>query len=132
MIQDDSNSQLRLTTATVQGVHVLTVSGEVDISVKAEFRGALEKAVAGASSPLVIDLSGVRYFAASAFSALIAAQKEMTARSDRLYVVVTRPIVRGLFSLLNLDRFFDLQVSAEVAIATAVRDESMIPTRTPT
>jgi len=129
MIQRDSDSQLRLTTAMVQGVHVLTISGDVDISVKTEFRGALEKAVAGANSPLVIDLSRARYFDAGAFSSLIAAQKEMTARADKLYIVVTRPIIRRLLSILNLDAFFNLYLSARDAITAAVTAESTIPTR---
>jgi anti-sigma B factor antagonist len=124
-IQSDSSTQLRLTTATSQGVHLLRVSGEVDISVKVEFRDALERAVAEANSPLVIDLSGVRYFDASAFSALVAAQKRMTARPDKLYIVVNCPIVRQLFSLLKLDTFFDLHVSAGHAVAAAVKDRDL-------
>jgi anti-sigma B factor antagonist len=113
--------RLLLTTGKRQGVHLLAVSGEVDLAAQTEFREALEKAVAGANSPLIIDLSGVRFIDASGFSALIATQKKMTARPDKLYVIVDNPFIRRLFSILGLDTFFDLRVSVNAAIAAAVK-----------
>jgi anti-anti-sigma factor len=121
--EGDYATQLRLTTAKFQGVHRLTVLGEVDSTVKAEFREALQKAVAGANSPLMIDLSGVRYIDAGGFSTLIEAQKRMTARPDKLYIVVN-DFVQRLFSILKLDTFFDLYVSADDAMAAAVKGKS--------
>ena len=54
--------------------------------------------------------------------ALVGAQKSMTARPDKLYIVVNRPTLRRLFSILNLDKFFHLYVSAGDAVAAAVKD----------
>jgi len=62
----------------------------------------------------MIDLSRVRYIDAGGFSTLIEAQKRMTARSDKLYIVVN-DFVQRLFSILKLDTCFDLYVSADDA-----------------
>jgi len=108
-----------MSTTTRGGVHVLTVSGEVDIQVRAEFRERLIEAVDGANSPLVIDLSGVDFIEASGFIALVEAQERMNARPDKLYIVVQNPLVRRLFSILRLDAFFDLYTATKDALAAA-------------
>jgi anti-anti-sigma factor len=117
-------AHLRTTTAKLQGVHLLTVSGEVDLMVTGQFREALDKAVAGANSPLTIDLSDVRYLDAAGFGALISAQRQMNDRPDKLYIVVSSPFIRRLFSVLGLEAFFDLYASVDEAVAAAVKGKS--------
>lgn len=120
-------AELGLQAAEIHGVHRLTVSGDVDSAVEVEFRAGLDKAVAGANSPLVIDLGGVRYFDARGVSALVEAQKQMNARPDNLYIAVTSPIVRRLFSLLGLDKFFDVYGSVDDAMAAAEKGKLTAP-----
>jgi anti-anti-sigma factor len=69
---------------------------------------ALRKGIEAANSPLVVDLSGVRYMDSTGINALIWAQRQMDERSDRLYIVLSHPLLRRLFSILNLDYIFDL------------------------
>ena len=122
MAGNRQDTRLQLTTGLDQGVHVLTVSGEVDMMVRSEFREGLVAAVDGANSPLILDLSAVNYLDAGGFSSLIVGQKRMAARPDKLYVVVTNPLVRRLFSVLGLEKFFDLYTDLKSAMAAALKE----------
>jgi anti-sigma B factor antagonist len=112
---------LTLTSAVDRGVHVLTVSGHVNDAVEAIFRDALASAVAGANSPLVLDLTGVTYIDSNGLGALIRTQRQMNARPDELYFVVRNPRIRRTFSALGLDKLFDLYETPEAATDAARR-----------
>ena len=109
-------------TGLVEGVHLLSVSGEIDSSVHGDFKGAIETAVTNAHSPLVIDLTSVRYIDSSGFMALIGAWKQMTERHDSLYLV-SNPNVRRLLRTLGLDQVFDFYDTQCDAVATALQNE---------
>lgn len=128
MARSGNDARLRFAKDEIRGVHVLTVSGDVDLLVRADFRAGLVEAVDGANSPLVIDLSGVNYIDAGGFTALIEAQQSMTARPDNLYVVVKNPLIRRLFRILELDDFFDLYSDAKAAMAAAEKGFAHVPT----
>ena len=124
MAGNRQDPRLQLTTGVDRGVHVLTVSGDIDMMVRSEFRKGLVTAVDGANSPLVLDLSAVNYLDAGGFSSLIEAQKRMAARPDKLYVVVANPFVRRLFSVLRLEKFFDLYTDLKSAVAAALKEHA--------
>lgn len=117
----DDDGRLRCISTLQEGVSVFVVSGDVDFAVRADFHSAIDAAVAGARSPLVIDLSAVRYIDSSGFVGLIRAQKQMADRSDKLYVVVGSSNVRRLFSILSLDQVFALYETRKSAVAAALR-----------
>ena len=102
-------------TGLVEGVHLLSVSGEIDSSVHGDFKGAIETAVTNAHSPLVIDLTGVRYIDSSGFTDLIGARKRMTERNDRLYLVSNRAVHR-LLRILGLDQVFEVYATQREAV----------------
>jgi anti-sigma B factor antagonist len=104
-----------------RGVHVLTVSGNVNNAVESIFQDALASAVAGANSPLILDLAGVTNIDSNGLGALIRTQRQMNARPDKLYFVVRNPRIRRTFSALGLDKFFDLYETPEDATAAALR-----------
>jgi anti-anti-sigma factor len=116
------NDRPRCTSALVEGVHLLSVSGEVDCAVHSDLKRALETAVANAHSSLVIDLTGVHYIDSSGFMALIGAWKQMTERHDSLYLV-SNPNVRRLLRTLGLDQVFDFYDTQCDAVATALQNE---------
>jgi anti-anti-sigma factor len=117
----DDDDRLRCVSTVQEGVKVLVVSGDVDFAVRADFQSAINEAVKGCDSPLIIDLNGVRYIDSSGFVGLIRAQKQMTERLDKLYVVVGSSNVRRLFSLLSLDQVFALYETREGAVSAALR-----------
>jgi anti-sigma B factor antagonist len=102
-------------------VHVLTVSGRVDSEVESLFRAGLATAVAGANSPLILDLTGVTHIDSNGLGALIQTQRQMNARPDELYFVVRDPRIRRTFSVLGLEKFFAVYEIVEDAMAAALK-----------
>ena len=115
------NGRLRCISTSVEGVRVLDVSGEIDFAVRADFRSVLDAVVANTDSPLIVDLTGVRYIDSSGFAELISAWKRMTEGHKRLYIV-SSPTVRRLLRILGLERVFDYYGTQRSAVATALRD----------
>ena len=93
--------------------------GDIDLEVKEQFHNALQQAVAGANSPLVIDLSSVRYIDSLGFNALFETQRQMDARPDKLYFVIHSPLLLRLFAMLNLDKISNLYPTMGEALAAA-------------
>ena len=110
---------LRCATHVLKGIHVLRVSGEVDVSGKDQFGRALESAVDGAHSPLVIDLTHVRYMDSSGFNALARAKRRMTERNDEIYIVLHDPHLQRLFSLIGFDKLFRVHETLNEAVSAA-------------
>jgi anti-sigma B factor antagonist len=115
----DDDGRLRCISVVERGVSVLSICGDVDFAVRSDFETEIDKAIAGRHSPLVIDLNGVRYIDSSGFVGLIRAQKQMTERDDKLYLVVGNTNVRRLFSILSLDQVFALHETRESALTAA-------------
>jgi anti-sigma B factor antagonist len=115
--------QLEYTNTEVEGIHVLSVSGEIDMMTKGAFEDALNSALADGNFSLVIDLKAVRYMDSSGFNALVQTQRQLSARSRKLYVV-SNALVRRIFWALKLSQLFDLYESRDVAIATSLAERS--------
>jgi anti-sigma B factor antagonist len=110
---------LRFANQVFEGVHVFGVSGEVDFAVKEQFENALTCAVDGAHSPLVIDLTHVRYMDTTGLNALVRARVRMTARDDELYIVLPHPQLQRVFAILSFDKVFRIHQTLDNALAAA-------------
>ena len=110
---------LRFASQVLDGIHVCSVTGEVDYSVKDQFESGLKSAVDGVHSPLVIDLTGVRYMDSTGLNALARAKAAMTARKDELYIVLPQPHLQKVFEIVGFDRIFHLHQTLEEAVAAA-------------
>lgn len=115
----ESSPELQLSSEVLQGIHVLRASGEVDLSVKEQFERRIDEAVEGAHSPLVIDLTDVRYMDSSGLNVLARAQRRMTARNDRLCIVLQDPHLQKVFEMMGFDKLFRIYQTLDHAIAAA-------------
>jgi anti-sigma B factor antagonist len=77
----------------------------------------LTSAVDGAHSPLVIDLTGVRYMDTTGLNALVRANGRMTARNDELYIVLPNHQMQRVFAILGFDKVFRIHQTLDGAIA---------------
>jgi anti-anti-sigma factor len=105
----------------LNGIHVLRVSGEVDLSVKDQFERALASAVKGAHSPLVIDLTDVRYLDSMGLNALVRAKSQMVARNDELHIVLKNPHLQKVFRILGFYELFRIHESLDDALRAAAQ-----------
>jgi anti-anti-sigma factor len=90
------------------GVHLLHVSGEIDIGVREVFRKAL-----------VVDLRQVAYIDSTGISGLIVAYKALKARGDYFGVVISDPQIRRTMGVLGLTDVLNVHETMEAAIEDA-------------
>ena len=89
------------------GVAVVTVGGEIDLSTAPTFEAAIATALEDAPTVLVVELSAVQ-FMASVGLRILAAAREQLAESVQVAVVANNPATRRPLQLTGLDKMFSL------------------------
>ena len=89
------------------GVAVVTVGGEIDLSTAPAFEAAIATALEDAPTVLVVELSAVQ-FMASVGLRILAAAREQLAESVQVAVVANNPATRRPLQLTGLDKMFSL------------------------
>lgn len=102
---------------TRDGVTVLTVTGEVDLSTAPRLGAAVERALAP-GAPLIVDLAGVEFIDSAGSRALALAEREASARGARL-LMIPSATVSHVFRIAGLDALFDLYAETAEALAAA-------------
>lgn len=97
------------------GVVVLTVGGEVDLSTAPAFEAAIDGALAEEPAILVVELSAME-FLASAGVRILAAAREKLSKSGQLAVVANSPVTRRPIELLGLDKTVALYPTLDDAL----------------
>ena len=108
---------------TVAGRPALTVRGELDIAAAPQFAAAVETALDGAPSALVVDLTATTFLDSSGARCLIRAAKRAAAAGIPLSVVCPpdNGPVRLVVDLLELGRAMTI-VASPADVDTAVGD----------
>ncbi|MFI6341192.1 STAS domain-containing protein [Streptomyces sp. NPDC050535] len=94
---------LSASSTTVDGVHVVTLVGELDHDACKRVQNILIPPAATGPSWTVVDLSGVTFMDSSGVNMLITAYKSATATGGWLRVAGAQPPVRRVMELVGLD-----------------------------
>lgn len=97
------------------GVTVVSVGGEIDLSTTPAFQAAIAGVLAEEPPVLVIDLSALQFLASAGLRVLVAARERLS-KSARLAVVANRPAIRRPIELTGLDRVFSLYPTLDDAL----------------
>lgn len=108
MYVDDENDIL---TSDFEGMSVITLRGEWDVSSRERLRGALQGL--GVDCDVLVDLRQASFFDSTALAELIALYKRLNATGHRLEALVGDSNMRRLLELTSLDNL--LGVSPERA-----------------
>jgi len=87
----------------------LVVTGEIDVSVRADFRGQLAALVAEAPSPGLVDLSAVTFMDSSGLGELVSAKVAADAVGVELILVRPSEPVRRVLSLTGIDQMLTIR-----------------------
>ena len=115
---------LGVTTETVPGATVLSVSGEIDLHTAPGLRAALEPAVQAAreqGTAVVVDLSAVSFLDSTGLGELVGAHKALAESGERLHVVAVGDRVPRLLGLTGLTEVLAVHGSRADALADATR-----------
>ena len=101
------------------GVTVVSVGGEIDLSTAPAFEAAIAGALAEEPAVLVIELSGVQFMASAGLRILVATQEKVS-KSAQVAVVASTAATSRPIELTGLDKVFSLYPTLDDAL-TAVR-----------
>lgn len=96
-------SPLMLSTEQAEGVSVIHVTGDLDLSTIGAFDAELEQALE--AERLVIELAECTFIDSSALRALVRAQKLVTRAGGELALVAPSQPARRVLEIATLDRF---------------------------
>jgi anti-sigma B factor antagonist len=88
---------------------VLTLRGEIDVSTAGSLRAAVEQAVAGSPSRVVLDFDGVTFCDSQGLSTLIALRRVVAATGGTLVLTHLGPFVTRLIDITGLREAFQLE-----------------------
>jgi anti-anti-sigma factor len=110
---------LRLDHDAHDGIHVLTVAGELDLASAPELRAALGLAASGTGGSLILDLSGVTFIDSTALGTLLRADEQLAGDGVRMVIVCPPGPVQRLLAMTRLDGRLALEPDRASALARA-------------
>jgi anti-sigma B factor antagonist len=108
---------LSVTVSTAQGLPVVSVRGEVDISSVGALDDALDAQFDAGACSVVVDFLGVTFLDSTGLSALVRAHRRSTEQGGRLALVMDDPQLLRLLSISGLDRLIPSFATLDAALA---------------
>ena len=99
------------------GIHVLTVTGEVDMSTSPKLRNALLPLFKSGTTRIVVDFGGVSYTDSSGIATLVEGLQLSRKENVRFVLAGVRPEVRAVFELAYLDSVFEMVADLDAALS---------------
>lgn len=108
--------------SSIQDLHLVTVTGELDIATAPQLRETFTDVVAGSSGHVVVDLDRVSFIDSTGLGSLVAGYKALSAQSRQLALVCNSTRTRRLLEITGMTRLFSFHASpAEAAEALTTR-----------
>ena len=99
--------------------HLVSITGELDISATPELSTVLAMAAASPGTTVVLDLAGVEFIDSTALGTILKAGADVESTGKRLVVVCAGGPVRRLLEMTNLTQRFQLCPTRDEALGTA-------------
>ena len=97
-------------------IHVVAVTGEVDVFTATEFKHRVMAPIAAGSERVIVDLTGTTFIDSSSLGVLIGAHRRMKARGGRLIVACDNTGIVKTFRITGLDSVFTVVPSVDAAL----------------
>ncbi len=96
-------------------VSILSLTGEIDVSVAPQLRSVLQKLIDAGQVKIVIDLGNVAFIDSSGLGIFVVAYKSAKANNGDIKFAAARPEVLKVIKLTRLDKHFELFKTTEEA-----------------
>jgi anti-sigma B factor antagonist len=100
----------------VDGVSVVTVTGEIDVATAPDLRECLVTQEAEGIPAIVVDLSGVSFIDSTALGVLVGAYRRQEEAGGTLRLVVTEPRILKVLEITALTSVFPVFASVDEAV----------------
>jgi anti-sigma B factor antagonist len=112
------SSTFQVQAETMDGLHTVTVSGELDQGTAPELRRALAGVLDGQSGGVLVDLSDCAFIDSTGLSLLVETKRHLSEESRRFGVCCADADVRRLLELTGIDQAVGLFDTRDEAVAT--------------
>ncbi|MDA1001126.1 MAG: STAS domain-containing protein [bacterium] len=106
---------MEIRTEMQDGVTLVQLSGEVDMSNSPTVRDVLMKLAGQKTSPIVVELSGVSYMDSSGIATLVEGLQETMSYGGQFRLASLTPKVKQVFDLARLVDVFEIYPSLDEA-----------------
>jgi len=110
---------VRFPVEMVQGVPVMAVPEEIDVTCATGLRAALLEAAAQSRGTLVADMTRTRFCDSAGLHALVGAHRQAEAEGGELLLVVVEATIARVFAITGLDHVIPTFTNLEEALAYA-------------
>jgi len=111
--------ELSLSSTVVDGIPVIGVAGEVDVSSSAALRDRLADVLDTGDGTAVVDLTDVTFLDSTGLGTLVGAFKRAEERGGSLPIVCPHERILKLFRITGLDTVFTIRDAVPAAVAAA-------------
>jgi len=103
---------------------VLLLQGELDLCTRDRVRCAISSALKHLPQILVVDLSGLDFIDCSGLSVLVWAHKRLAEQDRQLLITGSKPIVRRVFYLADVETYLHLSTPEALPLGCAGQPDS--------
>lgn len=101
----------------IGSVAIIHATDEVDMATEGQLRRIVAKALSAEPAALVVDLTGVTFFASAGLHVLVDVQHDATARGLDLWVVADKRVVLRPMQITGVDQLVTVVPSVDQALA---------------
>jgi anti-sigma B factor antagonist len=105
---EESRVELHTEVREEDGIRILVVRGEVDLSTSERLKEAVYSCLEGGTGNLVVDLNGLEFMDTTGLGALVAGLKRARQGGGDMALVCNRGHLLKIFSLTGLDKVFSI------------------------
>jgi anti-anti-sigma factor len=102
--QEGRRQGLEISVRMEDGVFLIELAGELDLTSRADFDRALAEAEASDAARILIDLDGLDFIDSTGLQGILAAKRRLAMHPDRLRVTRGTGFVADMFRLTALDK----------------------------
>lgn len=105
-----------ISTENKDGVHFITVNGEIDAGSSIYLDNALKEAMDNGEKKIVADLSGLDYISSAGLGVFISHIDEFKLQGIALALFGINETVKQVFDILGLEKLLTIELTKEAAI----------------
>jgi anti-sigma B factor antagonist len=99
------------------GVHVIALTGEVDLYTAPEFKQELLRIIGGGTTQVVVDLTDTTFIDSTTLGVLVGGVKRLRPEGGQLSLVCSDRNITKIFEITGLDRVFTIYATRDEALA---------------
>lgn len=105
-----------IATSNDNGIHFITVNGEIDAGSSIYLDNALKAAIENGEKKIVVDLSGLEYISSAGLGVFISHIDEFKLQNIELTLFGINESVKQVFDILGLEKLLTIVENKEAAI----------------